>query len=448
MAEMELKTYRVRCLSEALHLISQELGPDASVLHTRRLPARPWKWWDRAKWEVVAGTDPTVPDRFTPFLSDEPTEIRSSDFAPPFSAAHEYTAPECTAPEFAATEFTMLDFTALEFGLPHTAPQNSGAKITGTKITGAKITGAKNAATTSSRGTTDPWRWLAQDLQSLGVSREAIAVLQADLPSLPVLRDDGLGNNVPSAADSEFGDELWQHVAQAFARRLKFAGRLPLRTGACTRVALVGPTGVGKTTTIAKLAADFHLRLGLRVGLITVDTFRVAAVDQLQAYAEILDLPLVVVRNPEEMHAATERFADLDLVLIDTVGRSPRDRQRIDAMNRTLAAAKLDHLLITVSASSDCHTMGAAVAAHTAGSRSVPTSLVLTKVDECHTLGNVYPFLRDCEIPWRYWTNGQQVPDDLGLAQADVAAWFLGEIDRVTASLAGDAYHPETFAQG
>lgn len=427
MAEMELKTYRVRCLSEALHLISQELGPDASVLHTRRLPARPWRWWDRAKWEVVAGTDPTVPDRFTPFLSDEPTEILSPDFAAPFSAASDFVASD-----FAAPEFPMLDFTPPGLDLPHTTTSNFGAK---------------NAAPTRSRETTDPWPWLAQDLQSLGVSREAIAVLQADLQSLPALPDDGQGNNVPFAADSEYGDEVWPHVAQAFARRLKFAGRLPLRTGVCTRVALVGPTGVGKTTTIAKLAADFHLRLGLRVGLITVDTFRVAAVDQLQAYAEILDLPLVVVRNPEEMQAATDGFADLDLVLIDTVGRSPRDRQRIDAMNRTLAAAKLDHLLITVSASSDCHTMGAAVAAHTAGSRSIPTSLVLTKVDECHTLGNVYPFLRDCEIPWRYWTNGQQVPDDLGLAQADVAAWFLGEIDLVAAPLAGDTHHPETFAQ-
>lgn len=89
-------------------------------------------------------------------------------------------------------------------------------------------------------------------------------------------------------------------------------------------VALVGPTGVGKTTTIAKLAANFRLRDGIKIGLVTVDTFRVAAVEQLRTYAEIIDLPMKVVTSPLEMRRALDELVGLDLILIDTGGRSPR----------------------------------------------------------------------------------------------------------------------------
>ncbi|MBL8892540.1 MAG: flagellar biosynthesis protein FlhF [Planctomycetaceae bacterium] len=375
---METKTYRVRSLADALQLIAAELGPEAAVLHTRRLQPSLWKWWDRSQWEVVAGTDPNLPDRFQQFLQED------AGFAAADSAN---------------------DRSGMEDAPVRPAPRS------------APLQQVTNRASVAVARDKSIWSEVMAELQRLGVSQETIELLGADL---------GLAME---SFDTASAPQAWRPLVHECAKHLRFAGSLALPDGKCTRVALVGPTGVGKTTTIAKLAADFQLRSNHRVALITVDTFRVAAVEQLQTYAEIMDMPLCVVHNPQEMRTAVQQFANFDLVLIDTVGRSPRDQQRIETMNQTLRAADLDHLLLTVSASSDPRTLATAATAFQSQFADVATSLILTKVDECHSLAPVYPFLRDCSIPWRYWTNGQQVPDDLGVARPDVVAWFLGEIE-------------------
>ena len=124
----------------------------------------------------------------------------------------------------------------------------------------------------------------------------------------------------------------------------------PIRAVVGTRrvIALVGPTGVGKTTTVAKLAANFKLAHGVRVGLITVDTYRIAAVEQLKTYAEIIDLPLAVVNDPVEMPRALDELGAVDIVFIDTAGRSPRDEVKIRELAEFLLQARPDevHLVL------------------------------------------------------------------------------------------------------
>src|SRR5690606_5518049 len=117
-------------------------------------------------------------------------------------------------------------------------------------------------------------------------------------------------------------------------------------------VALVGPTGVGKTTTVAKLAANARLKELLKVGLITVDTYRVAAVDQLQTYANLIDVPMRVVKSPREMRQAIDDLSAMDLVLIDTAGRSPQDELKIQELRGFLQAAQADevHLVVSLNA--------------------------------------------------------------------------------------------------
>ena len=118
-------------------------------------------------------------------------------------------------------------------------------------------------------------------------------------------------------------------------------------------VALVGPTGVGKTTTVAKLAANFKLVHGLRVGLVTVDTYRIAAVEQLKTYAEIIDLPLAVANDPGQMSQAIDELGAVDMVFIDTAGRSPRDEVKIRELADFMTQARPDEVHLVLSAGAD-----------------------------------------------------------------------------------------------
>jgi flagellar biosynthesis protein FlhF len=187
----------------------------------------------------------------------------------------------------------------------------------------------------------------------------------------------------------------------------------PIAAVAGTRrvVALVGPTGVGKTTTVAKLAANFKLAHGLRPGLVTVDTYRIAAVEQLRTYAEIIDLPLAVANAPSEMRRAIDELGEVDLVLIDTAGRSPRDEVKIRELADFLAAAQPDEVHLVLSAVAGERSLRAAVERFAVAHAD---RLILTKLDHA-------------DRPVSYLTTGQAVPDDIEPAdRARLARLILG----------------------
>lgn len=190
-------------------------------------------------------------------------------------------------------------------------------------------------------------------------------------------------------------------------------------------VALVGPTGVGKTTTIAKLAANFRLRDGIRMGLVTVDTYRIAAVEQLRTYAEIIDLPMKVVTSPQEMRRALDELADLDLVLIDTAGRSPRDELKIQELKSLLNEANVDEVHLVMSLTASVRSIRMTCEQFSSVN---PTSLILTKLDEAAGAGSLLSISRDVRLPFSYLTTGQDVPEDIEPANAcRVARLVLGE---------------------
>jgi flagellar biosynthesis protein FlhF len=200
----------------------------------------------------------------------------------------------------------------------------------------------------------------------------------------------------------------------------------PIATVAGTRrvVALVGPTGVGKTTTVAKLAANFKLAHGFRPGLVTVDTYRIAAVEQLRTYAEIISLPLAVANAPGEMRRAMDELGDVDLVLIDTAGRSPRDEVKIRELADFLAEARPDEVHLVLSAVAGERSLRAAVERFSVVRAD---RLILTKLDEADGLGGVLAVLGQADRPVSYLTTGQAVPDDIEPAdRSRLARLILG----------------------
>ncbi|WP_240911093.1 flagellar biosynthesis protein FlhF [Paludisphaera soli] len=201
----------------------------------------------------------------------------------------------------------------------------------------------------------------------------------------------------------------------------------PIRAVAGLRrvAALVGPTGVGKTTTIAKLAATLKLRRGVKVGLLTVDAYRIAAVEQLRTYAEILDVPLAVADEPEAARRALDDLGPLDVVLVDTAGRSPRDRERIGELGELLARLRPDEVHLVLAASTSRRSLRAAADLF---APARPDRLILTKLDEAETLGPLLAVLGRSDPPVGYLTTGQAVPDDIEpAARGRLARLILGE---------------------
>lgn len=188
----------------------------------------------------------------------------------------------------------------------------------------------------------------------------------------------------------------------------------------------IGPTGVGKTTTIAKIASDLKLKKKANIALVTSDTYRIAAVEQLRTYANILDIPLKVVYTPEEMEGVREEFAGYDIVLIDTAGRSHQSKEQkedIDRLLKTIPEEEREAYLV-LSATTKYRDLIKITESY---SEIVKYNLIFTKLDETDCVGNILNIRMLTGAPLSYTTYGQNVPDDIGKLDAQsIAKKLLG----------------------
>lgn len=369
-------------MQEALALVRRELGPTAAVLHTREIGGSPLLSWipGLRRIEVTASAEVNVPSRL-------PRRTQQLD-----------------------------------------APVAAGAEL----VPGIEWE-AKSMFRDEVKGRLDELHSLVEDL-----CRRTRSNGSPDWPgSLVRLHTDLLEAEIPEESARELIEQARREAPPALladperaadwliaslARGVPVRGPIAPPPGKRHVVALVGPTGVGKTTTIAKLAANFRLREQRRVGLITVDTYRIAAVEQLRTYADIIDLPMEVVATPHEMRAALERLADLDLVLLDTAGRSPQDEPKLRELAAMLREAEADEVHLVLSSVASASTL----ARTTERFASVgTTALLLTKLDEVTALGHLLPVVRGCGLPLSYVTSGQNVPDDIAPADAPQLATMM-----------------------
>jgi flagellar biosynthesis protein FlhF len=188
---------------------------------------------------------------------------------------------------------------------------------------------------------------------------------------------------------------------------------------------LVGPTGVGKTTTIAKLAGKLALIDKKKVGLITIDTYRIGAVEQLRTYADIMNIPFKVVITTKDMENAIDSMRDCEAILIDTTGRSSKNTMQLSELRSFVEKANTANIHLVIS----CTTKNNDISSIVEGYKILNyNNVIITKLDETSTYGSILNILDCAKKPLSFVTVGQDVPDDLKrLSAAHISNLILGE---------------------
>ena len=222
-------------------------------------------------------------------------------------------------------------------------------------------------------------------------------------------------------------DSILSGIYQKIVLKLGIPHEISLKEGEPALVFFVGPTGVGKTTTIAKIASDFKLEKKAKVAMITSDTYRIAAVEQLRTYANILDIPLQVVYTIEELNHAIELFKDYDLILVDTAGRSHKNKEQCREIQHlvndcTLLQGMRREIFLVLSAATKYKDLLNIVDVY---SQMGKYSIIFTKLDETSALGNILNIRLNTSADISYVTSGQTVPDDISILDAQKLAKHL-----------------------
>jgi flagellar biosynthesis protein FlhF len=380
---MNLQTFKAATMADALTQVKTAMGGDAVILHTRTFWTRYWLGLRRREMvEITAGKGFNI--------------VRPRKPQP---------APVAVKPVNGIAAYAQ-----------HAAnPVQNGKALLETPAANSAII-----------------RGLTEDVNSMKTMLKDL-VIQARTQKAPQVPED-LFDYYLQLIENQVAEELAtdiiktiqksvrpEHYTQPEIMREKIAEQLekllpttgPIKKTKTTGphvVALIGPTGVGKTTTIAKLAANLKLRENHKVGLITLDTYRLAAVDQLRKYAEIIETPLRVATSAEDLTAALLAMQHCDFILIDTAGRSPRDAMSINELKSFLAVAEPDevHLVLSTTNSEECIQMAIAKFGDVRVDK-----IIFTKLDEAAHVGVVLNVVRKVNKSLSYVTTGQAVPNDI-----------------------------------
>lgn len=220
--------------------------------------------------------------------------------------------------------------------------------------------------------------------------------------------------------------KILSNIYQKIVLKLGQTKTLEVVSGKTKYIFFIGPTGVGKTTTIAKLAYSLMEQRKAKVALLAADTYRIAAVDQLRTYAEIMNLPLFVIYSETELVEQKEDLERFDVILVDTAGRSHRNKEQRDDIERLVNAVPEDarEVYLVLSATTKYRDLVKITETY---SQLAEYRLIFTKLDETGTIGNIFNIKMLTGAPLSYATNGQNVPDDISrMDPQSVARQLLG----------------------
>lgn len=439
---MRVKRFVARTLPEAMAQVKGDLGSEAIILHTQPVRIGGFLGFFGTRMiEVVAAAEQAPPRSLAAAVGgasappSSPIPQQAAAAVHPVSAglsqtaAREQSPPGRLDPAYAqAQPATMI--------LPQTAASAAvAAQAVSTHVLPPAVA-AEAAVSPKLDAVVQDMRTMLDRLMQRLDTPVHIARLDPELKEV-YLALTAAGINTHLAADvvkrvrerakrAKGQADSARAIARALLEReLERVQTISLQQGGRRVVALVGPTGVGKTTTLAKLAALHALGKKVRVSLITADTYRIAAVEQLRTYCEILQVPLEVVYDPAELKAALGRQHRSDLILVDTAGRSPKNPEHMAELNRYLGELKPDETYLVLSLTSN--ERDAALVAE-AYEEVHFDRFLFTKLDETSQIGLLYTLAVQYRKPLSYVTTGQNVPDDIEVVDpGKLANAILGE---------------------
>ncbi|MCF8067774.1 MAG: flagellar biosynthesis protein FlhF [Desulfobacterales bacterium] len=366
---MAVKQYKAHSIHEAITQIKEDFGPDAMILSTKRIPKGFLDPYGKDLFEISASDKNSFPEK--PLKSNiNQSSIRLAGKPQTFSGA--VTEP-CEVNEWAGVRDELISIKDMLYLM------NQGENMPDLlKIHPACLT-------------------LYTKLVQNGMSSNRIRMF---------LKKAGAFD-----AKNRFGSrDITKKSIRAILTSIKVENPFSGKKRDTRIAAFVGPTGVGKTTTIAKLAAELSLKQKKKVGIISIDSYRIGAVEQLKTYASIMGLPCLPAFSKQDLEIALEKMQNREIILIDTAGHSHLDMARMNELDQLMAGKPEISTHLVLSATTKRQDMKDA-----AENFSIlnPESYVFTKVDETQQCGVILDQIAERDLPVSFITNGQSVPEDI-----------------------------------
>ena len=393
---MRIKRYEAPTIQEALMKVKKDLGPEAVILYTKTFrKGGVLGLFGRPMAEITAGVDLNLLD-----------DVAKRKAAPA-------TAPTMAAPS-EKPETVVLKSSATAV-LPPPSPASQGS-LDPARAKVKALQRELNEMKTSSLATVLRDLSPAADnsvLLSEGFSKVKKKMAKQEVEDFLVQRI--IKGMIEEKIDPEQKEEVFRWLQRFVAQAVKIA---PPSAAANYQkvVAFVGPTGVGKTTTLAKLAARYSLMERRKVALVTADTYRIAATEQLKTYGRIMGIPVEVADSAEDIPGILAKYKSMDLVLVDTAGRSPSNEEQLNELKVFVAKSQPDEIHLVLSATTKYHDMIRIIERF--GSAVPLNRMIFTKLDETRFYGAFLNLMNNFQIPLSFYATGQNVPDDLEVPEA------------------------------
>jgi flagellar biosynthesis protein FlhF len=445
---MQVRVFQSEDMASGLKMIKQELGPDALILSTKTIRNGKFGLLSKPILEITAAIDNDFKEKpepgkiklpspkrksFNRVVNDPVVQFLNQDFKPqttseplqecfreyPSSASATQpavTEPPSRSPEAAVSKRKNSSSSPEHFSGLETEVNDLKKMV---KDLAGQISTFSQSNTTGSRAA-ELSISAARELEYFTGARAGSQIKKDPLISLLIARgiETETAETIATETRDSFADRDLSDINIATNAILETLQKLIqvinppriARLDGQQRIALIGPTGVGKTTTLAKIAASHLMQSSNSIALITIDTYRIAAVEQLKVYGEIMHLPVDVVITPEQLGQALDRHKDKELILIDTAGRSPRDSYCIDELASFLSPEYNIEKHLVLSATTRESELFETIRQF---QKLDFSNTIFTKIDECLSLGVLLNTQIQNEKPISYITNGQRVPEDL-----------------------------------